>query len=336
MMHIRKATIGQSYTFKWLPPAPVSGTPALTVRLGGSTYTGNMSTVSTSVDINSVDASRQVLTVTGSISGESEGLTGDEYGHAWLKAGDGGAHPVTIASIDSSGSCVTLARPLPGHVSIPATGATLEWAVYTNTIAGANFTTKAVDAEWSVSWSRGDGADAPTEAMTTAGHLRVVRAPFNTGVTTHALMRARRHFRHIGPQQGANDLDALIESGLSLLIEKIAPKIVSLGGDCEDDVKGSQFHDVHIACCDYQYRLDLISSGDVDQKWADDLDDVIDKRIDRIFQGVVWIDKDDDGVVDDGEVETVTAPSIAGGSYGATSEYASGGTFDRWSTSQDR
>lgn len=336
MITQRKAKIGQAYTFQWWAPAPISGTPSLTVRIPGNAYTGNLTAIASSVTIVATDQSRTLLSAQGAISGTAEGISGDAYGQAWLQCGDGGTYPVTVASIDTSGACVSLARALPAQVSLPAVGATLAWSVYTATIPASKLTAKHANVEWHVAYTRQDGADSPASAETASGQMRIVRAPFDTGLTHHSLTRTSGHLRRIGPPMGAADWSAVIDEARAVLIEKITPKIREAGGETEDDVRGSQFAQLHLDCVRLCLIRERVFAGDMSTDAMDDWENRIDERIDTLFRGGVWVDVDDDGEADDGEVEAQAGPNVAGGAWSDSSVYGTDGTYDRWSVTQER
>jgi len=252
-----------------------------------------------------VDAGSESLTVVA--SGSAAGLVGAKNGQAWLDLGDRGLYPVELLDVRSATSLV-LGEPLPHYLSGAA--GELKWTRYYASLTAAQVGAGERDAVWSVSWEAYLGADSPTEYRLTEGRLDVVRRPFTTGLT-HRRFVNRSSFLAKGIPHRQASWDPQIEDALDILAAWIRCPIPD--DMTEDDVDGVPFQHVHALI-----TIALIVQGQVisgyDRNYAQVMEEAKAAFDQVVSCGFTWVDLDNDGVVDSGEV------GVGGSLYDATGE----------------
>jgi hypothetical protein len=331
---MQKLIMGKASRFYWVAPCPVSGTPSLTLKLAGGDYTVNLAAlVPTSYPVMGVDAQGAHVTLSGNPFGATRGLVGAAYGAAFLDLRSQGVHLVEVARVD--GSKVYLSTPLPNVCK--ETGSTLTWAIWSVEIPANQLTEVQRAAEWSVEYTRAESADTPTSAEVDAGECRVVRRPFKTGLTGHSLLNVMPTLRSVQLPSGYTSWQPLVDQGLQRLEVAVEARAAQIRpGAVVDELRGTAFQVAHGKFCALVAMEQLVIAGTYRPEVADVLSEQCEKLLDQIFQGPVWIDADDDGVADAGEVEAQVSPSVVGGAFSDETTFGVNGTLDRFGVGDDR
>ena len=120
---MRKAVLNKSYTFEWIAPSPISGTPVLT--LNSINYSLSQSRANATVSAIAND--RRTLTV----DNQATGLQRDQMKGFLITNGDT-FYNVTVVRV--VGTTAILAEPLPREIDLSST-ASLEFALWSTTLA---------------------------------------------------------------------------------------------------------------------------------------------------------------------------------------------------------
>lgn len=295
----RKYRKGVTSLFEWSAPDPISGIPTATAHLESGDIDLGLSVVHAPLEVTGFAASEgDVRELTIVAPAATDGLQG-RYGDAWLVTPHDGAFHVKIKRID--GTTCFLVDPLPSSISVSvADPASLQFATYTGTVPAASV---AADLSrgitWEVAYSAQHGTNAPVlTGGRSFGLMHIVNQPFSTGLTSLMLSS---HVKHLGEriprnQRGWEEQIALGEEELILAIrQELAPK-----GFTEDDIPvAAQLRAAHIS-----YTLANIFT-------LDELDTAEALRAqakDRMLSALrlIWVDSDESGTVDDGEIQQVT------------------------------
>lgn len=316
MSHVRQAQLSQPHVFLFKPSRLPSAAPSLRVVIGATDSTLVMTQVRVPANVTAVDASMAQL-ATDATGAAARGLAGDEGGQAWLDLGQWGQYPVRVLRVDADGT-VVLDEALPHSVPTAATG-TLNWNVWSVTVPGGTIGAAVVrGGRWQVTWAADLGDDHPGRSMHDGGPLRVVRRPFSTGLTHDRLLEHVPNLRgrvpdpqeSFQPQIDLLDMLSLVESCLD-------------SDQYADMTVGEQWQRAH-ALFTWAH---LVEVGFVRNDNPDRPRELAEAELARQCARIAWIDLDDDGVIDPGEVLPVQS-GLAGlmRSHAATlaAEYTAG------------
>jgi len=301
-----KARIGVASVLSWVAQeplqhydlAPAAG-PSLTVHLpSGDVVIGGVATVYTVAT--AVSADRRTLTISGALP---EGYAA-RGGEAWLSS-EAAQTPVRIVSATGAVGVpvrtVELAEALPRVPQLEGVGnagtlvlSRYEWTLPAATVCAA----AARNVRWTVTYTAQRGASGLPEYRQETGLLHVVAQPFSTGLTVAALGGYVRELAGTSPR-GERGWEHALSAGEEELILWLRSQLKSRGLT-EDDVPAPQslrLAHAHFAAASALGLADL---------------DVSDRLRDRGTQlattalEAIWVDSDQDGEVDDGEVQQIT------------------------------
>ena len=296
--------IGRPAVFKWRPPYlpdPSNGVadPSITIQANGLSQTVQMSAGMTPATIDSItDAHR--LRSAGFVAANLNGLTSDVGGQFWLNLDSGGQYPVRVSHFDEATNDFVLAAPLPRTVPAAASGQLHHnvWSATFNAFGGAAIASD-VDRSgvWSIDWQTDadlSGNNAPGRFHTDRGLLRVVRSIFNTGLTSDELITFAPGLANTMPG-GRDSWQPMIEA-------------VDVIGFIEDRLPTDRFADMLLGTAFKTCHSYLTLAHIVDMGFAVGVNDSEVLRAqaadacDRALRRAAWIDVDDDGVIDAGEL----------------------------------
>ena len=290
--------LDRACVFHWSPhwlPDPGSAAPVLKLVANGQTAQVDLVRSGTA-QVSGVQ-DRYTLTAAGDPD-TLGGLVGDIGGSWFLDAQGHGQFPVTIAHYDDGRGAFVLAEPLPHGLPSDAEG-TLYNNQWTASIpAGTAGAAEDRAAYWAVDWVTDfdpSGANLPGQNHTDRGRLRVVRCPFETGLTAANLktlvpqLEATRPPNRDGwqPLIDAIDIMGAVESRLPG------------GTGYADQTLGEQWRRSH-ALLAAAHIAEIGYAPNVD---AERIRELAEQELDRQSRRVHWFDTNSDGAVDSGEAD---------------------------------
>lgn len=336
---IRKLLVGRDQRFYWLAPGPVTGNPSLTIKLpaGDHTPSPDLAVVKTTASVIAIAEDGQRIQVSESISDELAGLIGTGYGAAHLKLGSLGTFPVIISQ--AHGPVLHLARRLPALCTSSGlpTDAAIEWALYSAVINSAQLPDPVQSAEWSVQWTRADGADVPSAIQVDSGELRVVRRIFTTGLKAHNIGAYLPSLLGLPLPNGQMSWQPQIDAALMMMVPIIEARIRRMKpGAVIDDAKGDAFAYAHALFVGALLLKDRAVSVTVDQGEANKALGEAHAELGRVLNGPLWLDIDGDGQADSGETVDDSPPTAVSGAFSDSATFGPSGTYERFRIGDDR
>jgi len=300
-----KFRTGADQTFFWEAPEPCTADALdLVIHLSGGDETVSITQVHD--DLTVVGQSGQRVLTLDSAPSDVGGLQG-EFGSAWLVTPKDGAFQVNIGRID--GTSVYLTEELPRSLSLgaaPANGI-LIFSVWSGALTSADITgTAERNVAWEIVYDASYGSAVPAhENKRVFGLLHIVPQPFDTGLTHHMMVR---HVRALGEQvnRSAQGYEAAIHAGMEDLILRIR-ELLTEQSKHEDMIPAGQLlRPAHVAYAIAQ--IVMFSDTELADAMVVKAEALVDRALRQIF-----VDANEDGVVDDGEADTQLT--------GATSAY---------------
>lgn len=308
-MMLRQVEIGQAYPVIYRPARLPSAAPSMVFEASGSTSTVNLTAVASSFAVK-VSGYHTLAAPDGGPAldpSSLRGVTGESAGAAVLDLGAEGTYPVRIMGVTST--VVRLDDQCP-DLPVNATG-TLHPNVYSGTLA-SGAVGAAVDraGRWYVRYTTDDGDDAPGEAVTDAGPLRVVRFRFDTGLSDAGLRRDPRLPSQIA--RGSNSWHEMIRSTLPTLIADIEQVLSGSARGYADRTLGAQWQFAHglLVVAELVEAGKLSDPANVQTIGLDEPNTARNRylrELRRTAARVQWTDADDDGEIDEGEESSAAA-----------------------------
>ena len=293
----------EDWRFFWNAPVRPLAIPSVTFGAPVST-TVPLSAIHADIAVDSIGVDRRTITLTAPIAAGA-GLIAEHGGAVWLDLGASMQAAVVIESFDSP-TVARLSRPLPID-SGTVTGGSISWRTFY-----ADLTSLQVGAvvkrgcPWSISWETNPGADVVGRKVKSTGLIDIVTTPFDTGLDHDGFVARFNLFSGVEPV-GQTSWAPQIRAGLSTLKNRLIGRLDA--GQYLDQVQGYQFLDAHaLIVADMIARSMRQATYDVET-----LPVQIAREINRQFggRGLRWVDRNSDGVVDDGETN-VMEPSAVG------------------------
>jgi hypothetical protein len=280
---MRKAVLNKNYTFEWIAPYPINGTP--TLLLDSISY--DFSQSRTSATVSAIASDRRTLT----IDAQGTGLERNQMKAFLITNGDT-FYNVTVVRV--VGTTAILAEPLPREIDL-STSATLEFSLWsvilTNTIA---VLTTANTYPFQVDYIADLGSN--TQRKVEKGLLKSVARPFDTGLSHDDLVNFFAPLADMIPRR-QSDFKAQIKAAQDEIILVIRDVVLADDATEDEVFNPEQFQLAHMYCTAamiYEQNLQL----DV----ADEMRTRCKQLLDVALRSLA-LDVDGDGVIDDGELD---------------------------------
>lgn len=311
---LRQVEIGQTYPVIYRPSRLPASAPTVTFEANGTTSAVVLSAVASSFAVQ-VTGDYTLAAPDGGPAldpASLRGVTGEVAGDAWLDlAADGGSYPVRILRVSST---TVFLDPTGPNLPYGAEG-TIHPNVWSGTLASGAIGADVDRAgRWYVRYTADDGADAPGEAVTETGSLRLVRYRFDTGLSEQSVRRDPRLPYH--RLQGAFSWREMVATTLPTLIRDIETIIGAQTPRFADQTTASQWRFAH----GLLLVAELVEAGILTDPQAPENSARVryKRELKRVADRVAWIDSDDDGVIDDDELQTAGFdPSVMTFTHGA-------------------
>lgn len=280
---MRKAVLNKDYTFEWIAPSPISGTPVLT--LNSINY--NLSQSRTNATVSAIANDRRTLTV----DNQATGLQRDQMKGFLITNGDT-FYNVSIVRV--VGTTAILAEPLPREIDL-TTNATLEFALWSTTLANTiAVLTTANTYPYQVNFITDLGA--LTQSKQEKGLLKSTPRPFETGLSHDDLVGLFAQLADMIPRR-QSDFEPQIKGALNELILQVRDVVLSDNATEDEVFNPEQFHLAHAYCTAaiiYELNLQLDVADQMRQRCHDLME---------IALRSLALDLDGDGVIDTGELD---------------------------------
>lgn len=290
-----KVQLGTTYNFHWSAPERLSegSVPRLVVKKSGvEVLTVDLTHAVASQNITAINNDRRTLTLESALEvADGAYAVGDQWGKAFLYSPDYADFPVEIADVDMSGdgTTVKLSTKLPRK---PGEEGVLQWASWFTEFTSADVTAEAGnDYGWTVTYEvdvAGAGFGDTTE-KTSVGIIYVTKRQFQTGVTPEGFKDDMPDLADSTPAS-AQSRQGVINFALQQLIRDI--RVYTKCAYGEDSLDGSNFYVAHT------YLTAALSYDQSDPDLAEVYREEYKKALETAF-ACLWIDKDDDGNVED-------------------------------------
>ena len=280
-----KAITGTDYLFEFVASQPINGTPSITIQTS-TPSTLALTQSRANATVSAIANDRRTLTV----DSQATGLQADQV-NAFLITNADTIYPVAVVRI--VGTTAILSEPLPREIDL-STSAVLEFALWSVVLPGASVTSASGTYSYSISHVV-DGGQY-TQSRLSSGVIKVTPRPFDTGLTHEVLVNTLPLLADLVPRRQSS-FNPQIKAGLDEMSTKIRMHL-SADSLTEDEVFNAyDFQLSHLYCVaaiimESNLKLDIANA--YRQRCADLL---------QIALDLVAIDKDGDGVVDDGEVD---------------------------------
>ena len=280
---MRKAVLNKDYTFEWIAPSPISGTPVLT--LNSINY--NLSQSRTNATVSAIANDRRTLTV----DNQATGLQRDQMKGFLITNGDT-FYNVSIVRV--VGTTAILAEPLPREIDL-TTNATLEFALWSTTLANTiAVLTTANTYPYQVNFTTDLGA--LTQSKQEKGLLKSTPRPFETGLSHDDLVGLFAQLADMIPRR-QSDFEPQIKGALNELILQVRDVVLSDNATEDEVFNPEQFHLAHAYCTAaiiYELNLQLDVADQMRQRCHDLMETALRS---------LALDLDGDGVIDTGELD---------------------------------
>ena len=291
---IFQVQVGQAETFRWSPPflPDPSVSPSVTFYANGASVAKDL-TAKASRAVSSVPDRYSVqLGVVG--TGDFAGLVGQPGGLYWLHLFGFGQHQIRVSHLDDSQDRLILSEPLPAGVPTNASG-TLYHNDWRATLAAGELGSS-VDRTgyYVINYTIDDAPlhDIGTRTKTERGRLRVVRASFETGLSSNDLIT-------LVPQLEATRPSS--REGWQPYID-----MYDIIGDIEEQLPRNRFADMVLAEQFRRAHALAVAASLAEIGYAPNVDPegmraAAKAELKRQLGRLHWLDFDDDGTIDEGE-----------------------------------
>lgn len=282
---MRKAVTGESHRFEWMAPGPLTTEPAAYFKEEGQTSIIYLSQTRASVSVSAIAADRRTLT----IENQATGLQADQTRAFLLTAGDS-LYPVQLTRL--IGTTAILAEPLPREIDL-GTEASLEFALWFGTVPSwvtATSATYALEVHYSI--DKGQGAENRVERDL----FKVTPRPFSTTLDHEALVGMFPQLADMIPRR-QSDLSPQISAALDEVVLALRDHLKDRALTEDEVFNGEAFRNAHAyatAARVYEAALQLDTANALRERYQETL---------TLALRLVAIDKDGDGIVDEGDLD---------------------------------
>lgn len=282
---MRKAVTGQTYLLEWLAPGPLTTAPSVAFKEEGQTSVVFLTQTRTAASVSAIAADRRTLTV----DSQATGLQADQTKAFLVTAGDS-IYPVIVTRM--VGTTAILAEPLPREIDL-SSAAMLDFAMwYGNAPSWVTDSSGYYPIEITYTRDIGQGAEERLERDL----LKVTPRPFSTGLDHDGLVGTFPQLADMIPRRQtsfASQIVASLEEISLTLRDHLKDKALT-----EDEVfNGSSFMLAHAYCTAarvYEAALQFDTATAMRDRCTELM---------NLALRLVAIDKDGDGIVDEGDLD---------------------------------
>ena len=279
---MRKAVLNKDYVFDWNAPAPISGTP--TLSLNTITYTFSQSRADATVS--AVANDRRTLTV----DNQATGLQRDQMKAFLITNGDT-FYTVTVVRV--VGTTAVLAEPLPREIDLSTSG-TLQFALWSTTIlSSATVLSFGSTYPFVINFTTDQGA--LNHDRIEKGLFKSTPRPFQTGLNHDDLVDLFAPLADMIPRR-QSDFKPQIQGALDEIIMHIRDVTIPQDATEDEVFNPEQFKLAH-AYCTAAYIYEQTLQLDVASEMRTRCQELMEVALRSLA-----LDVDGDGVIDDGEL----------------------------------
>jgi hypothetical protein len=280
---MRKAVLNKNYSFEWIAPSPINGTPSLT--LDGINY--DLSLSRPNATVSAIGNDRRTLTV----DNQGTGLERNQIKAFLITNGDT-YYNVTVVRV--VGTSAILAEPLPREVDLSST-ATLEFSLWSVILLSTiDVLTTANTYPFIVNYSADVGAN--TRNKIDKGLIKSTPRPFTTGLTHDDLVEIFAPLADMVPRR-QSDFLGQINAAQEELILQIRDVVLSQDATEDEVFNPEQFRLAHAYC-----TAALIYEQNLQMDVAEQMRNRCSELMEIALRSLA-LDLDGDGVIDSGELD---------------------------------
>jgi len=280
---MKKAVLNKDYLFEWNAPAPISGTPVLS--LDSIDY--NLTQTRSAATVSAIGNDRRTLT----IDNQATGLQRDQIKAFLITAGDT-FYTVNVNRI--VGTSAILAEPLPRDIDL-SSSASLEFALWTASITtAAAVLTVSNSYPYVINYTSDIGAN--TVDKQEKGILKTTPRPFSTGLSHDNLVEIFAPLADMVPRR-QSDFSNQINAAENELILQIRDVVLAEGATEDEVFNPDSFLLSHAYCTAaliYEQNLQLDIASEMRNRC---------KELMEIAFRSIALDLDGDGVIDENELD---------------------------------
>ncbi len=281
---MRKAITNKDYTFEWNSPAPIDGTPSISIQ-ASPTVTSNMIHSRANISVSAIANDRRTLTIASSSSLERDQV------NAFLKTDGDTYYAVKVVRIVST--TAILAEPLPREIDL-SSNASLEFSMWYYTASSSDVTSTSGTYTYEINYTVDNGQ--LTQNKTERSIIKVTPKPFDTGLDHDVLVARFSPLADLVPRR-QSDFKPQIKAALDEISLMLRDRLSSSNVTEDEIFNPSSFLLCHAYCTSaliYEMNLQLDASSSMRDRCMELLDVAL-RSID--------LDLDGDGVIDDGEID---------------------------------
>ena len=282
---MRKAVTGETHRLDWVAPGPLTTAPSANFKEEGQTSIIYLTQTRADISVSAIAADRRTLTV----ASQASGLQADQARAFLITAGDS-IYPVVLTRL--VGTTAILAEPLPREIDL-GTNATLTFALWYGTVPSwvtATSATYAMEVIYSI--DRGQGAETRVDRDL----FKVTPRPFSTGLDHEALVGMFPQLADMIPRR-QSDLEPQISAALDEVVLALRDHLKDVELTEDEVFNGHAFKNAHAyatAARVYESALQLDTASAMRERYQEML---------KLALRLVAIDKDGDGIVDEGDLD---------------------------------
>ena len=280
---MRKAVLNKNYSFEWIAPSPINGTPSLS--LNSINY--DLSNTRPNATVSAIANDRRTLT----IDNQGTGLERNQIKAFLITNGDT-FYNVTVVRV--VGTSAILAEPLPREIDLSST-ATLEFALWSVILLSSiDVLSNAGTYPFVVNYVSDVGAN--THNKIDKGLIKTTARPFTTGLTHDDLVEIFAPLADMVPRRQSDFLNQ-IQAAQAELVLQIRDVVLAQSATEDEVFNPEQFKLAHAYC-----TAALIYEQNLQMDVAEQMRTRCSELMEIALRSLA-LDLDGDGVVDDGELD---------------------------------
>lgn len=278
-----KHVTGQSLTFEWISPSPLSGSVLLTI---GDLPSFSLTQSRDDAIVSAIANDRRTLTV----DAQATSLQADQV-KAYLVTDGDSIYSVTVVRM--VGTTAILAEPLPREIDL-SSSARLVFGMW-STLITSSFTETSGYYPYTVAYTQDLGQN--TVKKLEKGLIKVTPRPFDTGLSHDELVDQFPQLADLIPRRQSS-FNSQIEAALQEVILIIREHLTDEPDVTEDEVfNAPSFLNAH-AYCTAARIYEMVNQLDTANVMRQRCQDLMDISLRSLA-----LDRDGDNVIDDGEID---------------------------------